>query len=922
MKSKTARLWHAAGPAMMLGLGCMAQGAFAQQSNVTTVQKQAQAIDVQRSDGGASINQRNATPVQRRVQQDLLRRDRDSKASALAARQQTQRALQLDAQEQSKLAAVNAVQADGVDDRPLWNLLRANRLTQFDQQLANVRRQNPAWSPSAALLAERARRQQDVDIELAFAKPGIVALQDALQKYPEQFSCARIDRLWRAAELLAKAGAKTQALGLYQQVFPDCTPPANRIATLYMAQQTLGADSDAVAQLIALEARDGKRDADSETKFVRLQYDRGLTRLAALPPDSAEGLQLSQQLAPQIDANRDSAAAALAGWIMVAHSRGDDAERWFLRAQEYSPNNVDAKLGLSQIALDKKDLAGADALLKQTLLAADPRSHLQRARLSMLRADELNRQKDYAASLRVLDEAQQQGATPQDTAQLRGWNMYGLQRYEQASAVFATLYRSKHDATSAEGWALSEGARGRLTELGASGEAQESPLRDYVTALQSQQLYYRKQFVDAYALQRDAERGVQQLESANPTMANDLKRSLPSYLPTNLKGIDAASVTTGFTLSNHAGADGQGHLETFAPSIRGEWIDGTRQFNLRFRQLQLDAGKVGAPSVAQAIGVPANYAGSGKVSAQELWFAVDDSIWLTSLGRLSWQAALGVTDGGTGTTDLHGQFSVAQQTAWGSWSTYAGSNPVRDSLLSWRGMRLADSDQVWGEVRRNAIGARALWQATPDWSVSAGTELAQFSGRNVQSNKAVSLDLGAGYNLKLQGFDYFNIGPALHYLHYDNDQNHYDWGLGGYYSPQGSLSTGIASQFLTLEGRNRQWSGNLELGWNSSRESASSCLPTALPAPYAAVNRSAVNCGYAGTSDSGMYTHLQLAVVQQIGTRWQIGAQGDLNVTPGRDRQYAAMLFVRYFFSDRGAVFSRDLPKNTRDFYGQLDDGR
>lgn len=905
----------------------VAHDGLAQQGNLGAVQRESQNLVQQRSNGKGDVNvsQRGSVPVQRKaqqqIQQDVQRRERDSRTAAQATRRQVQQALQRDAQEQAKLAAAPE-QANGVDDTPLWNLLHARRLTQFDQNLARLRRQFPDWSPSAGLLAERQRQQQDVDIDLAFARGSADGIVQILDKYPAQFSCARIDRLWRAAEMLAKADHKEQALTLYRSVFPDCTPAANRIATLYMAQQTLGADSEALTQLIAREAQAGKRDADSDEKFTRLQYDRDLTRLAALTPDSEDGLQLAQQLSPQIDAYRDSAAATLSGWIMLAHRRSDEAEAWFLRAHDWSPNKVDAQLGLLQIRLDKKDLDGSEVILKQAMVAADSRSKPQSARLSMLRADILNQKKDFAASLRALDEAARLGATPQQTAQLRGWNCYGLGQYEQSSALFAAQYRSKQDAASAEGWALSESARGRLVALSAVPEAQASPLQDYVSALQSQQLYYRKQFIDAYALQRRTEQSMQVQESSNPALASALKQSLPSYLPQNLKGIDAASITTGFTFSNHAGADGQGHLETFAPSIRSEWIDGTRQYNLRFRQLMLDAGTVGAPAVAQAIGVPATYRASGKVNAQDVWFSVDDSIWLTSLGRLSWQAALGVTDGGAGGTDLHGQFSVGRQTAWGNWSTYVGSNPVRDSLLSWRGMRLPGSDQVWGDVRRNAIGARSLWQATPDWSVSAGAELSQFSGQNVQANKALSLDLGAGYNFKPQGFDYLNVGPALHYLHYDNNQNHYDWGMGGYYSPQRSLSTGIASQFLTVEGRDRQWSGNLELGWNSSSESASACLPVALPSSFAGVNRNAVNCGYGGSNNSGMYAHLQLALVKRLSARWQIGAQGDLNVTPGRDRQYAAMLFLRYFFSERDAVFSRDLPKNTRDFYGQLDDGR
>lgn len=141
-----------------------------------------------------------------------------------------------------------------------------------------------------------------------------------------------------------------------------------------------------------------------------------------------------------------------------------------------------------------------------------------------------------------------------------------------------------------------------------------------------------------------------------------------------------------------------------------------------------------------------------------------------------------------GGSDVYEQLSIWQQTAWDNCSSHVGSNPVRDSLLSWRGMRLAGSDQVWGDVQRNT-----LWQLSDDWSVSANDERAQLGGQNVQSNRALALDLGAGYNLKPASFDYFNVGPALHYLYYDNNQNQYDCGLGGYYSPQCSVSIGLVS---------------------------------------------------------------------------------------------------------------------------------
>lgn len=834
---------------------------------------------------------------------------------SLPARHQAQQALPHDPEAAPERPAGPLVlHAAVVDERALWHLLHASRLYQFDQQLHAWRRQHPDWRPSPALLAERQHRQQQAEFDAILARGNVDQVAQLLQTYPQQFSCNNIDHLWRAAEIFAQAQRTAAALALYASLIPDCQPAARRIATLYMAQQHLasGSQTDSeegragVAQLIATEAQSGQRDAASQQQFLRLQYQRSLAQLSTLPLDSAASWQLQQQLAPQIMAYRDAGAATLSGWILLAQQRSDAAQTWFLRACAWSQQPVDAALGLVQIALEKEDLGTARIWLAQPWVAADPRAQGAAMRLQLLQAASLQRQHDYAASLSALDIAGQLGADSDQSALLRGWDLYALGHYAQAATVFAQRYRSVPDADSAQGWAFSEQASGGLAGLLAAPEAQQPPLRDYLLALQSQQLYYRKQFIDAYALQ--AQSGI----GASPV----------SYLPPSLHNMDAASVTSGFTFEEHAGSDGENRLQTLAPTLRGEWIDDSRQYNLRGRELMLDAGTLSASPVAQAIGVPASYQASGQVRAQDLWFAIDDSLGLPQGGRLNWHAGMGLLQGGAAGSDLYAQLSVGQQTDWGSWLLYGGSNPLTDSLLSWRGENLPGSGQFWGDVRRNAIGAHVRWQAAPRWSLSAATELAQFTGSNVQSNQAIKLDLGAAYDLQPAGFDYFNLGPALHFLHYANNQDQYDWGLGGYYSPQRAISAGIASQFLTLEGRQRQWSGQLELGLNSTRQSAAACLPVALPSAYADVNSGTINCGYAASSASGPYAHLQLALVQSFGTRWQLGLQGVLDLTPGRDRQYATMLFLRYFFSDRSAVFSRDLPFNNRDFYGQLDDGR
>lgn len=919
--------------AWLLGLLAGMPVAQAQQANVTSVQRQDQAVQVRRAEGAGQVRQADGTQAARAVQQALnSRRQQQGHDLAETRRRQQQAVLARSIEEPADAAADTA--PPGVDESSLWALLKRHDLTAFDRQLARSRAQDGLWTPSAALLAERARQQKEAEIERVFAyarSGGPVGaltgsqLQTLVRQYPQEFSCQRIDRLWSAAEIFARAGRKDDALALYRSVFPDCTPADNRIATLYMAQQILGADSDAVAGLIALEQQGGQRDAAAQARLQRILYDRQLTRLAALDPASAEAARALPAIAADILSYRDVATATLAGWIMLGQHQTDQAQDWFQQALQWQPGNVDAQMGLLQIRLDAGDIGGAQSLLALPEVAADPRARGQRARLALLRADRFNQEKDADASLAALDEAERLGATRAQTTPLRAWALYGKGRHDEAASLFATQYRATQDARMAEGWALSENARGRLDQLAASKEAQQAPLSTYVLALQSQQSYYRKQFVTAHALQQRARSEAQASVDMEPegqgTGGEDLRKSVQAYLHDELQGLTAASLTLGASYANHAGVDGQGHLETLAPTVHAQWFGGadqTRQYDLRLRSLRLQANVITPDAVARALGTPATAQQSGLANVRELWFGAQDSVWLTELGRLAWQGAVGVTDGGVAGTDLHGQASVGQQTAWGSWNAYAGSNPVRDSLLSWRGQAMPGSGQWWGDVRRTALGAKTLWQFAPRWSMAANAELASFSGHNVQSNRAVALDLGAGYDLKLQGFDYFNVGPALHYLHYANNQNQYGWGLGGYYSPQRSLSTGIATQFLTPEGRQSQLSGNLELGWNTAAQSAAACLPVA----YRGASAAGIDCAYAGSTDRGAYAHVQMAAVKRLAPRWQLGVQGDVNLTPGRDRQYAAMVFLRYFFEDRAAVFSRDLPTSTRDFSAQMDDGR
>ncbi len=785
------------------------------------------------------------------------------------------------------------------DERPLWRLLHDHRLADFDRQVEQIEHEAPSWRPSSSLTDERARQQRDADVAAALQGNDAVALRHVIALVPDAFGCAHIDRVWQAADVFARTGALGEVDALYRTVIPSCAPADNRIATLYRAQQQLPADR--VDALIALEASQGHRDAQGEAAFERLRYQRAIAALGKLPPDSAQAANQLADVAQSIRSYRDGPAAALAGWI--AHAQHDESasQSWFEAALTFSPENVDAKLGLAQIRIESRDYDAAQSLLDAPALREDPRARQARAQIALAHANDAYAARRYDQSLKWLDVAAREGLPATDSAVPRGWTLYAMGRYEQAAAAFRVRYDASHDDGSAEGLALSLHAMGKIgartgASRGTPPSTDDRRIDAYLDALDAQTQYYRKQFVASKAALNDA-----LAEPADP-------QRIVGYVPADLTGIDAPSLTGGLAWSDHIGAAGQGRLDTIGPELQSAWVHGTTQFSLQYRQLFINAGTESLDA-----GSPTSPRLGGSTRAEEVQASVADSTRIGVMPKLDWRLSLGGTQGAPSGFQPNGVGTVGQQTSWGTWMLYGGVTPVRDSLLSWRGMAWPEAagNDRWGAVLRSSGGAQVRWQVAPHWNIGAAATGQWLTGSNVAGNEGVSVDLSAAYDLHLRGFDYLNIGPTMHYLSYRRNENFYDWGQGGYYSPQSSLSEGLALQWLTAEGRKTQIRASVEAGWNDTLQHSEACFPLGIPAGTSSAI-DAMNAACTGSHDHGPYTSAEIAAVTRLSPRLQVGALVTANVTPGRDQQFGAAVFVRYFFAPRAAVFSSDLPSSAQ----------
>ena len=760
------------------------------------------------------------------------------------------------------------------DERPLWQLLHAQRLAEYDRRVKQLEQETPSWRPSSSLAAERTRQRQEADVTAALQSDDAAALRLVLARMPEAFDCTHIDRVWHAADVFFRTGHLDEVDALYRTIIPACTPDANRIATLYRAEQQLRPES--VEALIALEATGGHRDAQAEAAFARLRYERAIAALGKLPPGSPQAASQLASVVPSIRAYRDGPAAALAGWIAHAQRDRPEAQHWFETALTFSPENADATLGLAQVRIEARDYDAARSLLDEPALRSDPRARQERVQIALARANEAYAGRRYDDALKWLDAAGREGLPEADTAALRGWTLYALGDHERAAAAFRAGYDAHHDDDSAEGFALSIHAmREHGARAGVQRPTADGRIDAYLHGLDAQTFYYRKQFVAAQAALRDASTG-----GADP-------RRIARDVPADLTGIDAPSLTGGLTWSDHIGAAGQGRLDTIGSALRGTWFHDTTQRSLHYRQSFIDAG-------------------TASTRAEELQATVETSSRIGDTEPLDWRFTVGATQGAPSGFQANGSASVGQQAAWGMWSLYGSHHPVRDSLLSWRGMTVTLPGAVnsvrWGAVSSTSGGGQLRWQVAPRWSVSAAAEGKWLTGTNVLGNEGMSADVAAAYDVHPRGFDYFHVGPAVHFLSYRRNENFYTFGQGGYYSPQYSVSAGAALQWLTEEGRNWQIRGSVETGWNDTLSHSASCFPFD--------NTIGLTC--AGSHDHGPYGSTEVAAVAKLSSRVQIGALASANITPGRDKQFGAAIFVRYFFEPRAAVFSSDLPSSAQ----------
>ncbi len=650
-----------------------------------------------------------------------------------------------------------------------------------------------------------------------------------------------------------------------RQEDPHWNPPEELIYWLNHHLKLLAQPQPSAVQTTAPKAKRLSSPADRQ----RLAYEQAATAADRLHRrgQSAQALGQLEPWVKRIQQTRDAGRLELLAWVRLAVGQNEQALADFQQVLAWQPG-IEAVRG-ELIAL--QHLERAEELLALAPKRAQRWPALKPTALSALRslATQRHDSGDYQAAQRLLETAVQLDPHDLDTRRFLAWNNLKAGQTRLAADRFQMLYRETGDEESARGLILSLRALSAESELAAQAQADSGQLGRLWRQEQSRTAYSAGQLAKAWQLD-------------------------PESFP-ELAGLTSPSLLGGGRMRWRSGDSGTSRLrELSLPFLAYEHRAGPLSLGMRITRIELDAGKSKA---GEPLGSDPGDATPYRLApTTRLSDGLRPSLSLSYTDRLEWGLLLDTTpSSGERSPRLDGALSLSQFRPDGAWSVHLEQRPVRESILSYTGLRDPYSGKTWGQVSKRGISAQGWQSLTPRLSLTAAFQFHDYQGASVADNRGGSGRLGLSYGFKAPGFHYLNLGPFIDYRRFADNLSHFTLGHGGYYSPQYDLGLGLSLDFQTQAGRSWLLKGALYAAWRDQEQD---------PAPWFPLADDGRR--YAGAAQSGLASGLALQGAWLLAPHWQLSASALFDHSPSFE-QGAAWLILRYQFEPRRALFSEDL---------------
>ncbi len=712
-------------------------------------------------------------------------------------------------------AAVAVKEVEGkeqVDEGILWALIRNEQYDSVYATMANIKKSHPEWKPSAKLIDVLENNHTDYLINQGQQRHKWNQVVDASTRYPKRFDCEHNYRRLALANALVRLRQYSTAKNVYAAVINECGED-QRIEAMEHASTRLPA-----------------------TQFNRLQYQaskkpmsgRGKSRLAAIEVRNAlNGKPTAQELAKltaregSLLASKDIAVANTLAWANLEHGKPEHALELFRLSRSWKDN--DEALKGEILALHRLHRSQDALALIQSEDKRIAEHHMEKDVLP-LKAAACGDAKDYACQAASLEQLADIRPLDSGEHEALAWANFQLQKYDVSGQQFEALYREDPTENHAQGLYLSLQRQGKEARAAELSHELGGPLQGQLVAQRQQQ----KNSEAGEFFGRDLFHSAQAIDE-----------SYDNALP----NVDTTFVRVGGMNRIRSGLGAQPMIHTFKISKffteGGYFFDKEQSLTARVERVFVDAGSplpealsIGTLPALPVLPLVAPSAIPTYLNGYEWEIEYRNEGWNTYYANIG-QSFIG---GGIKAT-WKGLLGTRRQYDQGFFGAEAYRQPNREKLLPYAGLLDPYTGQYWGRVMRNGVkvlGYHGLWDDIPatfdertglGLYYELGAEVLNGVGVKTNNHYYMALALPWTFDMDMPWGASVSIAPLIRYEHYKQDQDHFTYGHGGYFSPQYSFTPGVNLYVESHESEVVNYMFNAFVGHHKHKHNSSPILP-------------------------------------------------------------------------------------------------
>jgi len=659
-----------------------------------------------------------------------------------------------------------------IDERPIWALLHQGKTRAAHAAVQAAKKKKNGWEPSSHL--RQALRQQQLEMTLNSHKDSGAweKIASLYQQHPAEFDCAHAYRRLYVNTALIQLNNKQQAESLYADTVAHCSDE-QATTTLEHASATL---SDTAIDHLLTVLQQRSLSSSLQTRVDAIAFHHWVSRGQV---DDAPETVLTQlrSMMPRLEKLKRPDIHESLAWMELKFHHPEQALKQFRISRLLQ--DTDSALKGEVIALyGVKQGAAMRELMQREQLRLDNMNAL--ADLLPLLAAICGEQKDYACQLDTFQKIKLFRPLKADEDEALTWIYYNKEQFTKAADNFERIYHDKQSEGVAKGLFVSLMRLGQTNRASRIAEELGGPFEAIISRGDAERFYMRKLFHTAQAYDESFDASLKHLDA-------DYARV--SFMQRRRGGNTLEPVFNQF-------------LQRKLVLEGGTFRDQKHRVFLRYEPTQLDVGQGIIPlgdnfGTNPIIPTPTIYPLQTRHTGYEWNIGYRYEDWLSWYGDIG----QGFVHGRLQST-FKGHVGFKQEFLAGFIQGEVFRQPIRESMLSYAGMNDPFTNQSWGRVTRTGVQLNGYnLTGIPDVGLTYQLRAEWMRGVAVQKNRHLLLNVFIPRHFQWFRDTEWSVGPLFQWEAFANDQGHFMWGHGGYFSPQRNNYFGLNSRFISREGR-------------------------------------------------------------------------------------------------------------------------